>query len=76
VLYFASGMDEHRTEKRPGRRKCDAHRREIERQVRQFLAGWKGKNLNFAAGPTRRFIEEITPIVEQLDKLQECAPVQ
>lgn len=54
------------------RRRCDAHRHEIERQVRSFLKAWEGKNLNLAAQPTRLFLEEVRPIVEQLDVI-DCA---
>lgn len=53
-----------------GRRRQDAHRREIERLVREFLLYAEKHPLHRFAAGTRRFLVEVRPLVEQLDAIQ------
>lgn len=54
-------------ERTEGRRACDAHRREIERLVKTFLEYAAQHPLHRFAAGTQRFLEEVRPIVEQMD---------
>lgn len=56
--------------RQPGRRAGDAHRREIERLTRELLDYAAVHPLHRFAVGTRKFLEEVRPIVEQLDVLE------
>jgi hypothetical protein len=62
-------VEDEQKERTGGRRIVDAHRREIVRLVREFLAYADSKPQHLFAEGTRRFIEEVRPIVEQKDLL-------
>ena len=51
------------------RRTSDAHNREIVRCVREFLAYASLHPLHRFAAGTRKLIEEVRPLVEQLDAI-------
>ncbi|MCA1615033.1 MAG: hypothetical protein LC795_15555 [Acidobacteria bacterium] len=51
-----------------------AHLREVERQVREFISGYydphnQRHDRTFAPG-TRRFVEDVRPLLEQLEQLR------
>lgn|GEM_PF-6818434 len=54
----------------PGRRRADAHRREIERSLRKFLEYAAQHPLHRFAAGTQQFLEEVRPLVEQLDEVE------
>lgn len=58
------------TERRGGRRRIDAHRREIEKQVRIFLDYAKRHPNHLFASGTQHFLDNVRPIIDQMDDLE------
>lgn len=56
--------------RRSGRRKSDAHRRELEKEIRIFLDYAKRHPNHLFASGTQRFIKHVCPIIEQMDALE------
>ena len=62
-------MSMSQSSRQASRRACDAHRRELERLVREFLLYADGHPLHHFSAGAQRLIKEARPIVEQLDTL-------
>lgn len=61
-------VDRVKAEQREGRRKEDAHLRQIERCVRDYIENYYSKHPSYLfANGTRSFVEHVGPVIEQLD---------
>lgn len=65
--------EERSSYQRNGRRRADAHRREIERQVRIFLDYAKRHPNHLFASGTQNFLDHVRPIIEQMDAIEAAA---